>query len=218
MKVAQLLADTTRARILFLLMDGRAHTATELAIEGDVMPATASFHLRKLVDYGLLSLRRQGRHRYYCIASSDIAATVESLLGITSHANSRRNGNNKVSRELAVARTCYDHLAGEYAVAFYDALIEHGLVAADTEPAMITPQGERYFASFGINCEEVKQQRRLYCGACLDWTERRSHLSGAMGAAVLIKLRDLKWIRTVPDSRRVSVSDAGRAFLKRLEL
>jgi len=217
-RVAQLLADGTRVRILSLLMDGRAHTATELSIEGDVMPATASFHLGKLVDEGVLAVAKQGRHRYFRIGSPEIASLIEGVMGVAAHVNLAQDRKATADRELRAGRSCYDHLAGEFAVAFFDSLLGAGMISQRKESVTVTTDGVQFFGRIGIDCDMVSRQRRLYCGACMDWTERRYHLSGAIGAAVFIRLRDLELITVDPGSRRVGISNAGKEFLTTLAL
>ena len=197
-------------------MDGRAHTATELAIEGDVTPATGSFHLKRLLESGLVSLAKQGRHRYFRLASPEIAKTVESVMGLSTSSHNQAGRRGPADRELRMARTCYDHLAGEYAVAFYDSLLAHGMIEVKTASVSLTPAGERLFERVGVDTGRAMQQRRLSCGSCLDWTERRFHLSGAVGAALLVKLRERGWVSALPGSRRVEVSRSGQEFLTQL--
>lgn len=213
--IAALLGEPTRARMLGVLMDGRARTATELALDGEVAASTASSHLAQLTTSGLLAVVRQGRHRYFRIATPEVAAVVEGLMGLSSRATPR------VSAEqagLRRARVCYDHLAGEVAVDLLERLRETGLVRGDDEGLEITPLGESWCQHLGIDLAALRRRRRPLCRPCLDWSERRSHLAGALGAALLDRLLDVRHASRTFDSRLVTFSTRGEEFLRRPEL
>ncbi|GAA2064988.1 winged helix-turn-helix domain-containing protein [Catenulispora yoronensis] len=211
--VARLLADGTRATFCLALLDGRAWTPTELARHAGVAPSTTTEHLNALVAGGLLAEERQGRHRYVRLADQQVAELVESLAAVapprppapprTLSVDSRR-------RALAHARTCYDHLAGQVGVAIADAMTERGLVDWD-HGLRLTPAGEQWLADLAIEIPAGTGRPALR--PCLDWTERRSHLAGAVGAALCRHALDAGWIKRVGGSRAVLVTPAGRELL-----
>ena len=209
--LAALIGDPARARMLGALMGGTALTATELALHGDVAASTASAHLAKLTAGKIVRVVRQGRHRYFEIFDHEIASMLEGLMGIAA-----RDLGTSVRRfpspALAAARTCYDHLAGAAGVWMADRLRDGGLLAAG-DSFEITPAGERFFAGWSIDVDALKRSSRPLCRACLDWSERRFHLGGALGAAILQRLFALRWARRELDSRAVVFSASGeRAF------
>jgi len=216
--LAALMGDPTRGRMLSTLMDGRARTGTELALEGGVSPSTASSHLGRLHAGGLIDVARQGRHRYYRIATPEAAATIEALMGLAARTGaslpSRRAGNAAVRR----ARVCYDHLAGEVAVCFLDRLKQSQLVDGDEKALELTGNGASWCAEVGIDLRCLHATRRLLCRPCLDWSERRMHLAGALGATMLTRLFELKYARRVSGGRAVILSREGEAFIEHLEL
>lgn len=213
--VAQLLADPTRARMLNLLMDGQAQTATELALAGGVLPSTASSHLTRLTDAGLLTIARQGRHHYFRIAGPEVAAAIEGLMSLAPNVRPLRFG----PRDEAMrrARVCYDHLAGEMGVRLFDGLRRRKLIAGD-EPLALTRAGEAWCERVGIDLEALRAKRRRVCRQCLDWSQRRAHLAGSLGEAILDRLFALRYARREVDSRTVILTPRGEAFIDRLEL
>jgi DNA-binding transcriptional ArsR family regulator len=218
--VAALLADQARAAMLMALLPGRPLAAGELAEVAHVSPATASAHLAKLLDAGLLTVTRQGRHRYYGLASYQIAEVIEQIALIGRDIPVRSLRQSKQAQALAAARTCYDHLAGRAGVGLMDALLRTGVLkelgAADSPARMIlevTPAGEESLTSFGIKVDELRHGRRRFTGACLDWTERRAHLSGALGAAITGRLFELGWVERGSRPRSVNLTTDGRSGL-----
>jgi DNA-binding transcriptional ArsR family regulator len=232
--VAALLADQARAAMLLALIPGRPLAAGELAEVAHVSAPTASAHLARLLDGGLLTVTRQGRHRYYGLASYQVAEVVEqiALIGRDIPVHSLRQS--KQAQALAAARTCYDHLAGRAGVELFDALLRTGVlktgVTEDGDPPIespwpealnspgrmvleVTAAGEETLASFGIKVDELRRGRRRFAGACLDWTERRAHLSGALGAAITQRLLELGWIERGPRARSVNLTTDGRSGL-----
>ncbi|KUQ16474.1 transcriptional regulator, partial [Klebsiella aerogenes] len=175
--VASAMADPSRVKILCALMDGRAWTATELSVAADISPSTASAHLSRLVSSRLLICLAQGRHRYYRLAGGDVAGLLENMM--TMAGKSAVPLTTRTPGTLRMARTCYDHLAGEVAVAIYDFLQQQAWLTANG--AALTAAGKANFARLGIACDNGS--RRKACCACLDWSERRFHLGGAAGAA-----------------------------------
>ena len=196
-EIAALVGDPARATIVSALLDGRAMTASELAGAARITPQTASSHLAKLTAAGVLSAVRSGRHRRFRLAS---AAVVEMIEGIAAVALARRPRYRPLSREaraLDAARICYDHLAGRLSVELTDALVARKYVVLDAEAAEITTAGRRFLTDFGIECPELRSTRRPSSRLCLDWTERRPHLAGAVGAAMTTRYFDLRWMERV---------------------
>lgn len=216
--VAALLGDPTRSRMLTLLMNGRAQTATELALEGGVTPSTASSHLARLRDAGLVALAKQGRHRYFRIASSQVAAAIEGLMSISPGGGDRTARLRSQDAGLRRARVCYDHLAGEAGVRLLDRLRRKHLTHGDDEMMSLTRSGEVWCGTIGIDLEVMRSRRRPACRPCLDWSERRTHLGGALGAALLERLFAWRYARRDAGSRAVSLSPRGEAFVESLEL
>lgn len=209
--LAALLADPARARMLNALMSGMALTATELALEAGVAPSTASSHLARLTEANLLAIERQGRHRYFRLFDEEIAALLEGLMGVaTRPAPSRRPL--PADAALRAARVCYDHLAGERGVWMLDQLRRRGIVSA-REP--LTIAAPAFFTSFGIDVDALARSRRPLCRPCLDWTERRPHLAGSLGAALLGRLFALRWARRELDSRAIAFTPAGAEAFSR---
>nr|WP_228122401.1 winged helix-turn-helix domain-containing protein [Saccharothrix syringae] len=207
--LAALLADRTRARFLLALIDGRAWTSGELAAAANVAPSTASEHLTRLVDGGLLVERRQGRHRYVQLAGPDQARLLEDLLahlGPAGPAPTLRAST--ADRALRRGRTCYDHLAGHLGVAITDAMTGRGLL---TDQCAVTDAGLAWLGELGF-----RPTRRPLARACLDWTERRTHLAGAAGAHVHAHLRERGWVRGVGTGRAVRLTPSGEAGLRDL--
>jgi DNA-binding transcriptional ArsR family regulator len=205
--VASCLAEPARARIVCALLGGRAMTATELADEAGVAPSTASEHLAKLRERGLVSLERQGRHRYFRLAGSDVASFVEGLAGFAASRDpARRFGPNDPA--LRRARVCYDHLAGEFAVELRERLLDRGGLGLDGADSL-TAAGECLFADIGVDVADLRRSRRPLVRACLDWSERRHHLGGALGAALLARLFELGWIERATIGRAVTVTPRG---------
>ena len=215
--IASLLGDRTRARMLMTLMDGRAWTATELALAGGVSPSTASSHLQRLVRAGVLEIRRQGRHRYFRIASPDHARAIEGLTTLApSNGHVMRAGPSDV--QLRNARVCYDHLAGAAGVKLLERLRDRAIVTGDDDTPGLTPKGEAWCIKVGLQLDGHNGRSRPLLRTCLDWSERRSHLAGALGAAILERLLDRRYARRVRDSRAVILSPRGEAFIEGLEV
>jgi DNA-binding transcriptional ArsR family regulator len=211
-QVAALLADATRAAFCLALLDGRAWTAGELARHAGVTPPTASEHLTRLVAGGLLTEERQGRHRYLRLASPAAAALIEDLSSF--RPDERAPGSLRESVRLSAearARTCYDHLAGQLGVAVTDALLDRGLLA-DGAGLAITPDGVRWLAGLDVEVAALKGSRPLV-RTCLDWTERRAHLAGAVGAALCRTALDRRWVERIGSGRALRVTPAGRRAL-----
>ena len=212
--IAALLGERARADILTALMAGPALTATELAAEAGVTKQTASAHLAKLLDARLVAVESQGRHRYFRLADRDVAELMEKLMGVAYRAGAVRLRTSPREPALRKARVCYDHLAGNLGVRLYDALLEAHLVSPSTTGLMLSRKGRRSFEGFGIDVEALARLRRPLCRACLDWSERRHHLAGALGAALLARFVALGWARMAQGSRVVAFSPPGERALR----
>lgn len=211
--IAALVGEPARAEMLTALMTDRALTATELAEVAGVSKATASAHLAKLVDARLLGVQTQGRHRYFRLADRDVAQLLESLMGVAFRTGAVRLKSSPREPALRRARVCYDHLAGELGVQAFEALMARRCFEADATGLRITAAGTAWFTRFGVDAAAVTQQRRLMCKACLDWSERRHHLAGAWGTALLQRLFELGWARRAKGTRIVQFTPSGeRAF------
>jgi DNA-binding transcriptional ArsR family regulator len=208
-RLGSLLADQTRAEILCALMDGRAHTGSELARHVAVAPSTVSEHLSKLLDADIVAVEPQGRHRYWRLADPDIAQLLEGL-----GATTRPLAPPRVPADLAHARTCYDHLAGELAVAIYDQLLAAGHLTDNNGQLVINPSGYELLASIGGDVTAIHDSKRPKARACLDWTQRRHHLAGAAGAAVLSALIDNDWVKRGNKPRSLRITNSGRARIR----
>jgi DNA-binding transcriptional ArsR family regulator len=214
-RIAAAIGEPARARMLYALVDNRARTSTELAMIGGVGPSTASTHLNRLKAERLVRVVVQGKHRYYSLAGADVARVLEGLTVIAGGTRERFVPN--TPNKLRAARTCYDHLAGALGVQLFDRWTAMGLLSAGADDSCeITPKGVRMFESLGMDIEAVRASRRRFAFACLDWSERRSHLGGAVGAAFLETSLKKKWLSHVRDSRAVVVTTPGaREFASR---
>ncbi|MGD0107438.1 MAG: winged helix-turn-helix domain-containing protein [Rhodopila sp.] len=202
--IAGLLGDPARANILTALMDGRALTAKELAFAAHVSPPTASGHLGRLTDASLLAAEKQGRHRYFRLASPLVGQMLESVMAVAGP--EPRMPTWRGGEALRTARTCYDHLAGRLGVALADSLTEAGCVALSQDGGEVTDRGRHFLRDFGAHPAAGK---RIFCRPCLDWSERRPHIAGRLGAAIATRCLDLKWIERQRDSRAVTITAAG---------
>lgn len=209
-EVASLIGDPSRASMLMRLLGGRALPAGELAGAARIKPQTASSHLAKMVEGGLLVHESHGRHRYYRLADPEVGRALEALNAIAPLKPVRSLRESEQSKALRFARTCYDHLAGELGVALTDRLLELKLVAADGPDYGVTREGSKWFADFGIDLEKVHRGRRRFACQCLDWSERRHHMAGGLGAAITGRLFELGWIERTEASRAVRVTSEGR--------
>jgi DNA-binding transcriptional ArsR family regulator len=209
-ETATLIGDPARAAMLYALMDGRAFTAGELAQAAGVTPQTASGHLAQLVAADMLAVERQGRHRYFRIASSEIGAILEGLMVVTADRLDRLPRPGPSDPALRKARICYDHLAGGLGVALFAALAEAGHLSVSADGAVLTGSGAALLGSLGI---EVPESRRPACRPCLDWSERRHHLAGQVGAAICSAALARGWVRRREGTRALDVTPIGaRAF------
>jgi DNA-binding transcriptional ArsR family regulator len=219
-EVAMLAGDLARAAMLHALMDGRALTASELARVGGVTPQTASEHLGRLVSGGLIRVEKQGRHRYHRLASATVARMMEQIMQVASDLEVARPKVMTGPRDAALraARTCYDHLAGRLGVALADALVDAGHLELAQDAGMITTTGVALFGRLGIcvdglDCAGGKRPRIL-CRPCIDWSERRPHLAGAVGAALCTRSLNEQWIRRIEGTRGVTVTAKGQRVFR----
>lgn len=216
-EIGALVGDPARAAIIMALMDGRALTAGELANAAGITPQTTSGHLTRLVDGGLLAVERQGRHRYHRLASAEVAQLVENMMIVRAENLPHRNGVRTGPRDprMRLARTCYDHIAGVLGVAVADALVDRAAIRLDDGIGIVTEDGFRLFDRLGLKIADRRPgSRRPLCLPCLDWGERRQHLAGRLGAAILDHFFDKGIVRRVRDSRALMITPVGRTRLK----
>lgn len=209
-RIASLVGDPARANMLTALMGGTALTASELALEAGVGLPTASSHLAKLMAGGLLKLSAQGRHRYYALASSQVAAMLESITGVAATSGPQRVRPGPRDKAMREARVCYDHLAGDLAVAMFDGFLASGVLIEDGAGISLGDSAPAFFAARGVDLAALSKSRRPVCRACLDWSVRRSHLAGSLGSAILDKAFKENWARREPGGRAVTFSPKGR--------
>jgi DNA-binding transcriptional ArsR family regulator len=218
-RIASLLGDPARADVLTALLTDRALTATELASIAGVTKQTMSAHLSKLLDAALVQVDQQGRHRYFRLANEDVAALLESLMGVAFRTGAVRLLSSPREPALRKARVCYDHLAGEFGVAAYESLLRHGAFEMSREELRLSKIGAGWFRDFGIDTDAAARQRRTFCRPCMDWSERRHHLAGSLGAALLSRLQDLRWAAREKNSRVIRFTPGGqRAFRELFEM
>jgi DNA-binding transcriptional ArsR family regulator len=210
--VASLVGDPARANMLTALLSGRALTASELSQEAGITPQTASSHLSKLETGGLIEQEKQGRHRYYRLADPDVGGVLEGLAALAARAGHMRVRTGPKDPALRHARICYDHLAGDLGVQMLDSLRRHKHVRQHKQEIELTAEGSRFLGSaLQIDAEALAHPRRPICKACLDWSERRHHLAGTLGAALLQRFTELKWAARdpTPGSRVVQFTRTG---------
>jgi len=215
-EIAALAGDPGRAGMLHALMDGRALTASELARVAGIAPQTASGHLGRMTAVGLISVERQGRHRYHRLATPAVAHMLESIMQVASDLEppGRRLTVGPRDAALRHARTCYDHLAGRLGVAIADALVAHGHAEFADGGGIITDSGVKFLADIGVGvraleCSRFSKRKRVLCRPCLDWSERRPHLAGAIGAAICSHSLARGWISRIPGTRAVTITPPG---------
>jgi DNA-binding transcriptional ArsR family regulator len=213
-EIGALVGDPARANMLTALMNGESLTASDLAWHAGVTPQTASGHLARMTGAELIRVTAQGRHRYYKLASARVAQMLESIFLVASdHTAPRRRIPAYVDTIMRDARTCYDHLAGRLGVAVAGALVARRLIELGDEAAALTRRGHRFFEGLNIDLAAIGRKRRCFCRVCVDLTERRPHIAGAVGAAFCLSCFDSGWIERVKDSRGVSVTVKGSAGL-----
>jgi len=213
-EIAALAGDPARANILSALLDGRAMTATELAYAARVTPQTASAHLAKMAEAGLISATPSGRHRYFRLASAKVAEMLETIAAVAIEGRPRFRPLTRQAAALRDARVCYDHLAGVLGVAIADAMTRRGYIILEDEGGHLTDAGTQFLTGLGVDLYVAGKGRKRMCRACLDWTERRPHIGGAIGAALADRLLALGWIARAKDNRSVVVTPEGEDGLR----
>jgi len=208
-KTATLIGDATRASILWNLLDGRAFTATELAIAIETSAQNISMHLGKLLDADLISVEKQGRHKYYRFSNKEVAYAVEAMANLIPKPEISAKKNTENYPPIKYCRTCYDHLAGKIGVALAESLLEQKIIIEKNNTFEISPEGEKWFSDFGVNIGDAKKQKRIFLKPCLDWSERRYHIAGSVGTLLLNKMLEQDWIRRTKDSRVIIITGKG---------
>jgi DNA-binding transcriptional ArsR family regulator len=219
-QVAALAGDPARAAMLHALLDGRALTASELAKVAGVAPQTASGHLAQMTAGGLLAAEKQGRHRYHRLASPAVAHMMESIMQVAAlKPSARQLSTGPRDAVMRAARTCYDHLAGQLGVALTDAMVGKGYLELTPDAGLVTKPGVRFLASVGIDTGRLAARRgkgfgRVLCRPCLDWSERRPHLAGALGAAICEHCFDTGLLRRVKGTRALTITPKGQRVFR----
>jgi|SRR5665213_911249 len=213
-EIGALIGDPGRANMLDALMDGRALTARELAAAAGVAPQTASGHLSKLLQAGLVVMNQQGRHRYHRLASPEVASLLESIALFTTSADGK--GGSRAIRTgprdaaMRLARTCYNHFAGRLGVGIADAMRTRGLIELDQDGGTVTDTGRDFLTRFGVTLAPATRTGRLFCRPCLDWSERRPHLGGAIAVALTCRCFDLGWVKRIDGTRAIAITQNGQ--------
>lgn len=215
-RIAALIGDPARANMLTALMSGKALTATELSNEAGVTLQTTSSHLGKLREGGLIDQRKAGQHKYFSLASDEIARLLEGIMGLALGAGHLRTRTGPKNEEMRRARVCYNHLAGHKGTQVYDHMISQGYLQLDENGIDLTELGTQFVHDFGIDLEALRVKKPPLCRECLDWSERRSHLSGSLGRALLSRIEELGWARRVPETRIVRFTQAGEQQFNKL--
>jgi DNA-binding transcriptional ArsR family regulator len=218
-EVAALVGDPARANILCALLDGRALTATELAFAAGVSAQTTSGHLAKLRSARLVDVCKQGRHRYYRLTGAHVGQMLESIMAVALTGPPRFQPRSKADDLMRHARTCYDHFAGELGVGIADRLIAQDCVVLGNEAGEVTEAGAAFLTQLGVDLSAARARRRVFCRPCVDWTERRPHIGGAVGAALTNRCFELGWVERVRDSRALIITPTGRrGFMEAFDL
>jgi DNA-binding transcriptional ArsR family regulator len=215
-EIAALIGEPTRVMMLWSLVGGQARPASELAFYANVSAQNASAHLARLVEAGMLAVEARGRHRYYRLAGAEVAHAIEALAALAPSAKEITNLPSRQTPDLKYARACYDHLAGRVAVEICAALENKGYLAPVGVEFEVTGKGEKLFHDLGIDLSELRQQRRAFARQCQDWSERRPHIAGALGAALLERMFQRGWIARVRSSRVLRVTAKGREDVYKL--
>jgi len=215
-RITSLIGDPVRIRVLWYLLDGRRYTATELAVCTNTSPQNISIHLGKLIQAELLQVESHGRHRYYRLAKQDVAYAIEALANLVPDKAAKKTIHTDIDSDILYCRICYDHLAGEIGVRFTDSLFNQNLIALNDKNYDVTKKGNKLFKDFGIDPDTLKKQRRLFAHACLDWSERKYHLAGALGASLLNKMITLDWLRRKKNSRAFIITAKGEKEMYRI--
>ncbi|ELR70647.1 Transcriptional regulator, ArsR family [Fulvivirga imtechensis AK7] len=207
-----LIGDQVRSNILWTLLDGKAYTASELAFNADTSPQNISMHLNKLLQADLVQVERQGRHRYYRYSKPEVAYAVEAVVNLVPQKNNKAISGSH-DDPIRHCRTCYDHLAGKVGVLITDSLIKKEFIVPVDNTFDVTFQGERFFLDLGIKINELKNKKRAFARPCLDWSERKHHLAGALGAALLNRMLEQDWIRKKQNTRAILITSKGQHLM-----
>lgn len=202
-----------RSTILWTLLDGKALTATELAMAGNTSAQNISMHLAKLVQADLLSVEKQGRHKYYRFSRKEVAYAIEAMANLIPQAAVKNNVVKEPGLPIKYCRSCYDHLAGKMGVSITDSLLQQKIIISHNHTFDISQKGQKWFFGLGINIDELKQQRRLFLKPCLDWSERRHHIAGSLAAALFNKMLSDDWVRRIKHSRAILITGNGEKNL-----
>lgn len=212
-KLAEILADKSRATILLAMMDGQFHTVNELAKAAGIKQHTASYHLGKLMELQWVTMEKHGRFHYYQIANNELARFLESWLPISPLAASRSLNQSLESQKLYLGRICYDHLAGKIGVQVTDFLLMNHYIEKINDTWTLSKDGEIFFEANGIDVEQLKKEKRCYCRMCLDWSERKHHVAGSVGKALMNMFFQNHWIEHTGDSRAIRLTSMGKEHL-----
>jgi DNA-binding transcriptional ArsR family regulator len=210
-EIGALIGVPARANMVAVLTSGRALPATELAQAAGVSPQTASGHLARLTQAGVLAVEKRGRHRYYRLMSRQVGQLLEAIMVLARETPPRYRPSSRLDEALRTARTCYDHLAGRLGVGLADSLVAHRHIVMTEDGGQVTAGGTRFLADFGMDLAAAARRRRMFCRPCLDWSERRPHLAGSLGAALAARCFELGWIERGAENRAVAITDAGRS-------
>lgn len=215
METASLIGDPTRATILWTLMDGRAFTATELALAAGTSPQNISMHLNKMIQADLLCVENQGRHKYYKFSRKEVAYAVEALSVLSPLGTDKIESDTENIPPIKYCRTCYDHLAGKAGVMITDSLLKQKLIVQKEDAFEVSAKGKKFFSVLDIPIDDLQQQRRSFARPCLDWSERRHHLAGSLATALLDKMFSSGWIKKIKNSRAVVITNRGQKEMRK---
>jgi len=216
--IASLIGEKSRAIMLWNLLDGRAYTATELAIAADLSFQSASNHLSQLVNARLLITQKQGRHKYFRFANDRVAQAIENIAGLMPVSSFSKPADHSNLPGIKYARTCYDHLAGRIGVQLTHSLLQHKLLIAYSDRYEVSTAGNKWFESLDIDIAATQKQNRKFAYPCLDWSERRYHIAGSLAAALLDKMLSSDWIRRTKNSRAIIITGKGEKKLQELKI
>jgi DNA-binding transcriptional ArsR family regulator len=214
-EIASLLGDKARAIMLWNLLDGRAYTASEFAVCANISAQSASNHLAKLATANILSVEKQGRHRYYRYANAEVAQVVEAMAALVPSIGDYRKIRKPGQNDFTYARTCYDHFAGKFGVSLTDALVNQNIILPGEKKYEVSEFGTAWFQSIGIETNKIQNHKRSFAHPCLDWSERKHHLAGALGAALLNRFLESDWVRKKQQSREIIITTAGKIELSK---
>lgn len=214
-QLAEILADKSRSNILMVMMDGEFHTVNELARAAGIKSHTASYHLAKLTELQWIAMEKHGRFHYYQISNKELAQMLESWLQISPLKPSRSLNQSIENQMLYLGRICYDHLAGKIGVQITDWLLEKNYIVKSEADWSLSTEGEIFFESNGVNIELLKKEKRCYCRMCLDWSERKHHVAGSVGKALMNIFFNNQWVERTGDSRAIKLTAKGKEQLSK---